>query len=508
MSNKEGWSRLLLDGDTGWHIRTGDWIRQHGAVPMQDLFSFSKPGGTWFAWEWGSDVILSLLHSAGGLKAVVIFFGALVCVCATILVRQMIWGGANGLLALGMGFLGVGASSIHYLARPHLFTLLLLPIAIWIIDRDRRENTPWLWSLVPITILWTNLHGGFMALIACLGLLVVGVAIETWWESGLHGDWRAVRRYSLLTALCSLATLVNPYGYQLHVHIAKYLSSDWIRDAVLEFQSPDFRSENLFHFELLLLAGMLAAASQLSRRKVVATLWMLFWAHEALTSVRHVTVFAMIAAPIIAVEATLLWRRVAAGAARNSVGAILDSLASDMTANFRWTSIWPAAALIVVPMIGAPIQWPKDFPSFRFPLKLIEKHETRIRAGRVLTSDQWADYLIYRFYPTQRVFFDGRSDFYGPVLGKQYMRMSSGQHDWQQILASHEFDMAILPVEWSLGSLLKADADWRLLDDDGKALVFERVGGKSIRASAQTKKANVLMKTPPASEFEEGEPAQ
>ena len=55
-SGAAGWQGLLADGDVGWHIRTGEYILDHHAVPHQDLYSFSKPGAPWFAWEWGSDV--------------------------------------------------------------------------------------------------------------------------------------------------------------------------------------------------------------------------------------------------------------------------------------------------------------------------------------------------------------------------------------------------------------------------------------------------------------------
>src|SRR5579875_1779406 len=67
---------LFSDGDTGWHIRTGDWILAHGAVPRMDLFSFTKPHQAWFAWEWGSDVLFALIHRMAGLTGLA--FGAVV----------------------------------------------------------------------------------------------------------------------------------------------------------------------------------------------------------------------------------------------------------------------------------------------------------------------------------------------------------------------------------------------------------------------------------------------
>ena len=78
-----GWKSLLMDGDTGWHIRTGEYILAKHAVPTTDLFSFSKPGAPWFAWEWLSDVVFGLLFRMGGLKAIVLFAGVLIAVYAT-----------------------------------------------------------------------------------------------------------------------------------------------------------------------------------------------------------------------------------------------------------------------------------------------------------------------------------------------------------------------------------------------------------------------------------------
>src|SRR6187401_2140523 len=57
-----GGKSLLGDGDTGWHIRTGDYVLQHHAVPQKDIFTFTRPDAPWFAWEWFTDVVFSLLH--------------------------------------------------------------------------------------------------------------------------------------------------------------------------------------------------------------------------------------------------------------------------------------------------------------------------------------------------------------------------------------------------------------------------------------------------------------
>src|ERR1035437_2198364 len=69
----EGVKTLLSDCDTGWHIRTGEWIVAHHGVPARDIFSYSRAGDPWYAWEWLSDVLFAWLNSRGGLAAVVLF---------------------------------------------------------------------------------------------------------------------------------------------------------------------------------------------------------------------------------------------------------------------------------------------------------------------------------------------------------------------------------------------------------------------------------------------------
>lgn len=484
LSSPDGFKSLLLDGDTGWHIRTGDYIRSTGHVPQVDLFSFSKPGEAWFAWEWGTDVVYSVLHQHWSLKGIAWLGGVQIVLFATILFRYTLWRGANAMWALLVGLLAIGASTIHYLARPHLFTLLLMPICIWLIEADRRDPGRRVWWTVGITLLWTNLHGGFLGWIACLGLYVAGEAAETMLQPAGERDWSRARRYVALLAASGVVTFINPYGWRLHQHIASFLRSDFIRNSIQEFQAPTFRGENQLQYEALLLVGLMAAAAALTRRRIVDALVILFWAHQSLGSIRHVTIFVTVASPIIAIEGTRLWAWFVERAGRKSNRAILNQMAADMSLNFSWTSLWPAVGAAALLLVSAlPIKWPADFPDLRFPVKIINKHEQVVRAGRLLTTDQWADYLIYRFYPSQRVFMDGRSDFYGAKLGKEYIRVSGGSHDWRQILDRHGFTGALVPVDWSLASLLKEDKSWRLVEDDGKALLFERVAPHTADAS-------------------------
>lgn len=474
LSSKDGWLSLLMDGDIGWHIRAGQWMIANGRVPEHDLFSFSRPGGEWFAWEWLADVVFGQLHTWFGLKGVVLLAGITIALFATILLRYCVWKGANAFVAVGVTLLSVGAASVHFHARPHVFTLLFLTIAVFLVDYDFWHRTRWVWALIPLTVLWTNLHGGFPILIAFLVLTAGGSALEEFLGWRKQNGYETARRYGLLALGCGLASLVNPYGYRVHLHIAQYLRSEFIHNNVMEFMAPNFRTEPLLQFKILLFAGLLCAGVLLLRKQIVPALVLLLFAHQALQSVRHVTLFVIIAAPIVARELTHVWRYWAGKVGRKDSLRLLYQMAQDATPRVGYTTWLPFVFVGVLCVMGEPIRWPKDFPSELFPVKQVAASRELIAGARILAPDQWGDYLLYANYPRQRVFFDGRSDFYGPDLGKDYLALLQGRYDWKALLVKHRIEVVLCPPTWPLASLLKQSAEWEVVRDSGDSVLFRQ----------------------------------
>lgn len=472
------WQALLFDGDAGWHIRTGQLILQSGTVPRHDPFSFSRPDQTWFAWEWLADVIFARFHAWGGLEAVAGFAAVALCASGVLLLCWLLRRGVGLWIALGVTLGAISASTIHYLARPHLFSLLMFPLALWILDEDRRRRSPLVWILAPLSALWANLHGGFAAWLATLALLPLASAAE-------H-NWSAVRRYASLTVACAGATLANPYGWHLHAHIFEYLRSSWILDNVQEFQSPRIRDENMLLFAALLLAGVALSSRALARRQWFEGALVLVWALAALRSARHIPFYVVVAAPVIASECASWWASWARGSPHGGVVRVLWGSGQEIGRSRRlgpWAAVLGAVALWLV------LPQPRivDFPASRFPAAALSGNLARLTVpARVLTSDQWADYLIFRLYPRQRVFFDGRSDFYGPALGADYQVLLSAAPQWPEILSRYDFDIALLPFDWPLGSVLERDPHWELVYRDHIARMFVRrdSGLKETRRAA------------------------
>lgn len=474
------WVTLLADGDTGWHIRTGEYILEQRSWPRRDLFSFSKPAEPWFAWEWLADVTLALAHRLAGLSGVAVLAALTIVLAAIVMFRRMMRLGANALVAVTVLMLALGAASIHFLARPHVFTLLAWSASWSLMERDRQQPGGRIWWLVPLTLVWVNLHGGFTALLASLALVAAGSAVECRLAGARRrADFAPAIRYAGLLAACAAASLANPYGWRLHAHIAVYLRSDWIRNVVDEFQSPKFRSEHSLYFELLLFAALALLPALWKRRRVAEMLLILFWAHAALVSARHVPLFVLLAGPWVAAEASALWRQWAGKADRRSVAAILESLSEDLRAGFcRW-SAWAVAGAALVVLATPQAHWPRDFPEQKFPVEIVRRHAAKLQGVRVFTSDQWANYLIYRFYPHHKVYFDGRSDFYGPQVGDEYLKVVQGKAGWRESLERWGFRYALVPVEWPVAGLLECSGSWELAERSGPGVLYRRLGSES-----------------------------
>jgi hypothetical protein len=446
---------LLHDAAAGFHIRTGDWILAHQSVPYQDPFSFSKPNAPWFAWEWLADILFSLIHSALGLKGIILFACFALAGTMWISLRHMSSKGGHALATLFVMHALIGAGSVHFLARPHVFTLLFLAIAFWMIEEDRERPTRWLFALVPLSALWANLHGGFAGLVITLAALAAGHVLEA--------DWTRAKRYGFTAIACLAAAVVNPYGFQLLVHMQQYLRAGWIREMVEEFQAPKLETPAGMYFEALLFAGIAVAAKLAWERRFAPALLIIAWGHAALLSVRHVPIFALLIAPFLAREITLLMRQAQERFGRKSIWGILNQIGDEHTPNLTRSSFLIPALVVALLVSDLGFQWPTDFPSGKFPLAAIERHGELIRTQRVFTLDSWGDYLTYRHYPGQKVFFDGRTDYYGEKMSRDYKALIDGHPGWQERLARYKVDAVFLPQDSPLVGHLRADPAWESL---------------------------------------------
>ncbi len=131
---------LLSDGDTGYHIRTGEIILQTWQLPSRDPYSFHYPPLPWTAHEWLSEIAMAIIFESLGLTGVVIFFAVLLALTHWLL-YQSLRSRSNDILACAVvTLLATATSSSHWLARPHAFSLLLTVIWCHCLDRFQYQK--------------------------------------------------------------------------------------------------------------------------------------------------------------------------------------------------------------------------------------------------------------------------------------------------------------------------------------------------------------------------------
>jgi hypothetical protein len=464
MTSTTGWSRLLWDGDTAIHIATGNWILDHGKIPTADPFSFTQPGAPWIPYEWGTEVLFAQLNHTFGLKGIVFVCGVAIAALIVILLRTMMAAGADVLLSIVAALFASNALMIHYHARPHLFTLLFLAITAAIITKDRIEHTRMIWLLPALTAVWVNLHPGFTILFAYLGVLVIGSLLE--------GSRPAAARYAWLTLACAAATLLNPFGYKLHLDVLSFLHGNGTTEFIQEFQAPTFRTQPQLFYMGFLLTGLALCGLYLSRRRFVEPLLLIGTAYASLTAIRHSTIFVVLAAPMIAIELSRYWQSWVASQPRRSAARILDDLSSEKRAAFSRNSIWLIAGLAAIFLWSPQELWPTGFDKEMFPVDIAARHP-ELAATRLFTPDQWADYLLYANYPRQKVFYDDRA-FYGEKMYRDVNALLSAQPDSLMPLDRYQTTRVLIQTSSPLSKLLSESPAWQEIDHDTTAELFAR----------------------------------
>jgi hypothetical protein len=393
---------------------------------------------------------MALLYRAGGLKAVALAAAVVIALAFWISVRHSIAAGANPLIAIAVWHLGIGASSHHFLARPHVLTLLFMAAAWRLLDRDSSGRSRAIWLLVPLTALWVNLHGGFLALLVTLAVFAAGA--RAW-------------RYLIVAGACFAAALVNPYGFRLFAHLQEYLRAGWIRKLVEEFQPARLDWEGGIYFEILLFLGLGCAALLAVRGRIAHALLIAAWAHASLLSMRHIPIFFLVAGPFIAAELSTLFRHFAEP---------LWNVGESYRTQFRRSSMLPAVITLTLLLPAFNTLWPRTFPAGRYPVEMARQYSELLSGARLLTTDTWADYLVYELYPRQKVFFDGRTDFYGQALSGDYVTLLRGETGWSELVRRYDFQTALLPPGCPLASLLKREAGWRTRAETNQAVLLTR----------------------------------
>ena len=495
---------LLGDAGIGWHIRTGDLIRITHEVPRVDPFSSVMQGHDWFAWEWLYDYVVGTLHALAGLNGVVLLTGFVIALAFALVFRRMMALAAHLPVAIVTLLLALAASTIHFLARPHLVSWLLALIWFDVLERFEAEGNWRRLVWLPLTMLaWVNLHGGFLVGFALLGIYFVGTAVLAWSARNIAEKAAARARAKAIAitgVVCALFTLANPYGYQLHVHIYWYLSDRFLMDHIDEFLSPNFHGMPQKCFAVLVVLAVVGTAGARKKITLSQLLVVLFAIYTGMYASRNIPVSSILLAMIVAPQLSVILKEMA-GSREVSNGlrgalARFDLFSARMSAFDAQMAgkLWPGLAVVVLLWACAHHGWigssrviDARFDDQRFPVKAVDYlASTDLVTGRhvplrgvddaIFCPDRWGGFLIYRLYPGQLVAVDDRHDLYGTEFLKGYLKIVHGESGWRDALSETRAGWALVPAESVLAGLLGSDSGWSVAYRDDVAVLFRRLG--------------------------------
>ena len=499
--------RLLGDAGIGWHIRTGQLILATHTIPHVDPFSSSMTERPWFAWEWLYDTLVGWLDSAAGLNGVVLFTAIIIAGVFSWTFQLLVRRGTNILLALVLVLLAASAAMIHFFARPHVLSWLFTVVWFWALEssesnrRTGGRSSFLLWLLPSTMLVWVNVHGGFLVGFVLLGIHWFSAAWE-WlrlnfkltegeFEEALQKNRtrRSLRTLTLAGILSAAMTMVNPYGFKLHIHIYRYLSNRFLMNHIDEFQSPNFHYVAQKCFAGLVMLTLVALAGTKRKLSLRQIMVVFFAVYSGLYASRNIPVSALL---LILIIGPLLSDAMETVAARfGSRFRAQPSASSPFLSRMKTIELslqghlWPLAAIVFACVVaahggnlGAARLMDGHFDPKRFPSAAVDYIETHNVRGPLLSPDAWGGYLIYRLYPREKVVIDDRHDFYGETFLKSYLKMIHLEPGWDDFLNQSQPGCAILPKDSALANILAETPSWQPIysDDVARAFVRDRAG--------------------------------
>jgi hypothetical protein len=449
-----GRSLLLNDPGTPWHLRLGRDILASGSVPRTDTLTFTRAGTPWVDQSWGFDVLLALIVDHAGWSAAVAFTAVMLALVYAAMASGLARDGIAPAVAVVVSLLMAAIGCIHFLVRPHIFTIALV-YATFRICQKQHERGGWIIAWIPVlTMILANLHGGFLALPVIVATAAIGHAVSGPWDEERR---RNTLRFALAFVTSLVAAMVNPYGLDLYRHVGHLLVSSGVTSLIEEYQSAPFGKPEARVLEMAMLAliGLPAITQARVDRYQVAHL--LIWLHLALTSIRNAPLFALAAAPALA--------------------CLINGL--PLSHRSGWTDpgrkpVWIAAIVASVTALllaGVPLG---KFDEGHWPLSAIPELDRQPCSSRLFHEQDWGGLIEAECRPNRPTYLDDRFELYGKDSLLEYIDVLAGGPAWDTVRDREGIDLVWVKPDRGLAKRLLKDPGWSALYKDKIAVLFRR----------------------------------
>ncbi|AGA25905.1 hypothetical protein [Singulisphaera acidiphila] len=469
---------LLNDPGTFWHVRLGREILRTGDVPRFDTLTYTRELTPWVDQSWAFDLALAAFVDRWGWSAAIAATALALATLYGSLARGLMRDGIPPLIATVVTILAAGIGSIHFLIRPHLFTLLFV---FWVLRLCQRqhERSDKAVLLVPFLMVpWANLHGGFLA-----GPLIVLTAT---FGHAISGPWDASRKRNLWKfaaafVLCLLAPLINPYGIGLYQHVFHLLGSSGVTQLIAEYQPIPFGRPEFRLIEWVILALIALPTFSTRRLDRYDLAHGLVWLHFALGSVRHAPLFALVIAPGL----SKLLEGLPLAAREFGQGRV------------RWT-LWPLATAAGM---GLALWCGIGFGGFdpkTWPLDGVAVLNQQPVESRLFHEQDWGGMIEAECRPIRRAFVDDRFELFGKKALLNYFDALQGGPDWDGLCQQERFHLVWVKPDRGLAKRLANDPQWQTLHRDSVSVLFGRKDDEPrLRVSNRDEEGSRVLGDPP-----------
>jgi hypothetical protein len=464
---------LNFDGDLPRHILTGNLILQTQRVPTTDIFSFRTVGHPSFPHEWLSQVLFATVYNWLGLDGIVLLTALVVMLTWGTVYSQAIRKSNSFFSALFMVALGVGASQIHVLPRPHILTYLLTAIWISLLETIHQEKARRWWLLPIVMLLWVNMHGMFILGMVILAIYVTGDFLDqpslVWFKSQKAKSLLLGGGFSLV------ATFISPSGPQIWKAIASLGSNAYITSRIPEYQSPNFHVPETWPFIIILLLILISFARATAKVSWIHILLVVLFTGLGLYTSRMIPLFAIVVVPITA-KAISNWIR--NEYSQNRLFVIEENVSKINTTSNGL--IWIFAVVLITGILfksGGTLDSEARgnvFDEQFFPVQAVQWLEAHPQTGQVFNDFDWGGYLLLKLWPEHQIFMDGHTHIYGEKLTREYEQIITLGPGWEQILEKYDVSWVILRVNTPLAKVLSESAGWTRAYNDEAAIILIR----------------------------------
>lgn len=454
----------VIDNDIWWHLKVGDWIVDHFAVPHTGILSRTAATRPWVAYSWGYEVLMSYAYRWFGLMGIGLY-GTLLTILVAYAVYWMLrrisgrfW------IALLLAVLTCWSFLFNGMPRPVFFSIALFCVTLaLLLEANRTGRVELLYWLPLIFWVWANLHIQFI-----YGLFLVGLLVGTTIAQRIADSFGIAPSFLIpptLPALpllgvftaCVLATLIGPNFYHPYIAVYEYSKAKFAYNVIIELQPLSFRGSS-HYVQLLLTAFGFFAIGWRKKIDLFKLAMMTACSLVAYRTMRDAWFVAIPAAACIADFPVPEAEREAAESWMENLGV--------------------AAAVVVLLLV---ISRGTDFTvrdldraiSSEYPVNAVNFLRRNPQPGPLYNNLGWGGFLMW-YMPDYPVAIDGRNDLYGDELDQLFYASQSAEAGYTTDPYLNEAGVVVLAADLPLAKILTADHRFKLIYQDSLAVVFGR----------------------------------